>query len=665
MADTAAALVIQLTAETRDFQREMRKATGVFDAEGRKIEKRQAALKKKLDAGFGGFGKGLTGALSGAAVVSFGRYILNTADALSDASQQLGLTVQELQGLDYAARVSGASSEKLTQALGFLTDGLGEAQKGEGDLAKFMRANNIQMGDTIDVLFDIADRVKNAATQQEKLNIATTAFGAKAGKTMVSFLNQGAEGLKRLRAEAAAKGQIWDADTLKRLDAAKDSFETFEKALINIAALPTSVFINDLSGFLDALSNGNWQQGIDKLARLMPVIAGVAIGGRFGGLPGAAVGGLAGLAIENFLPQDKSAPTGPASSGGRTRTKVPRSAAETAKAAADAEKALRDAERVNELLATSIEDARSASDDVAESRRDVANEVNQSLLERARGWSDFADIQKEVIDDTARQEIASIEDRRDADLRALDVRKQRDLNDLRDLKASKEQVAQLEQSFADQRVAIEDKTANQIIGIRTRQASEIAQIQTDQVKIADSAREEFVGIGLAARHGFGDLKDAASDALYRIGDLILEMKVLRPLAESLLGKSGSGGGGLIGSLFDSFAGLFAGGGKIPAGKFGIVGERGPEIVSGGGSGVQVTPASKFSSLPTPSVPAGSARPAGTSIYFDVRGAVMTQDLLNQMQRMSDQAANRGAAMGARAAIKVQPQRAQSARMLEN
>lgn len=43
---------------------------------------------------------------------------------------------------------------------------------------------------------------------------------------------------------------------------------------------------------------------------------------------------------------------------------------------------------------------------------------------------------------------------------------------------------------------------------------------------------------------------------------------------------GAGGGFSFGSLFSSFAGFFDRGGPIPAGKFGIVGENGPEIVRG-------------------------------------------------------------------------------------
>jgi hypothetical protein len=62
---------------------------------------------------------------------------------------------------------------------------------------------------------------------------------------------------------------------------------------------------------------------------------------------------------------------------------------------------------------------------------------------------------------------------------------------------------------------------------------------------------------------------------------------------------GGGGGGFGGMLSGLFAGFFADGGAIPAGKFGVVGEKGPEVVTGpaqvysnkdsfgGGSGMSV------------------------------------------------------------------------------
>lgn len=53
------------------------------------------------------------------------------------------------------------------------------------------------------------------------------------------------------------------------------------------------------------------------------------------------------------------------------------------------------------------------------------------------------------------------------------------------------------------------------------------------------------------------------------------------IAGSILGGSGSGIiDSVIGGIGDLFGGFFANGGTLPAGKFGIVGERGPELITG-------------------------------------------------------------------------------------
>lgn len=49
------------------------------------------------------------------------------------------------------------------------------------------------------------------------------------------------------------------------------------------------------------------------------------------------------------------------------------------------------------------------------------------------------------------------------------------------------------------------------------------------------------------------------------------------------------GGGLFSSLFSGFAGLFAEGGTIPTGGWGVVGERGPELVAAGNMPLAVMP----------------------------------------------------------------------------
>jgi hypothetical protein len=85
---------------------------------------------------------------------------------------------------------------------------------------------------------------------------------------------------------------------------------------------------------------------------------------------------------------------------------------------------------------------------------------------------------------------------------------------------------------------------------------------TDQIKTGNAALDQFIKT----------LAEAAFQAaLFGKG----------PLAGLFGGGLGGGGGGLLGSgLAGLFGGFFAEGGNLGAGKWGIAGEAGPEIIKG-------------------------------------------------------------------------------------
>lgn len=89
-------------------------------------------------------------------------------------------------------------------------------------------------------------------------------------------------------------------------------------------------------------------------------------------------------------------------------------------------------------------------------------------------------------------------------------------------------------------------------------------------------------------------KDVASQIVSELIKIGLQRSLIAPLADMLFGKSsggGSSGGGLLSSIGKGLGSLFGGfhadGGLIPAGTFGIVGERGPEPVYASASGAMV------------------------------------------------------------------------------
>lgn len=114
-----------------------------------------------------------------------------------------------------------------------------------------------------------------------------------------------------------------------------------------------------------------------------------------------------------------------------------------------------------------------------------------------------------------------------------------------------------------------------------------------QIELLDGVRSGLSDMAMAGLKGMSSLKDAAASFLNQLADMILQLYVIKPLIESLLGASGAPGGGILGGLVSaagsSFSGFFAEGGVIPKGSWGIAGENGPEPVFAGRSDLTVVP----------------------------------------------------------------------------
>lgn len=117
------------------------------------------------------------------------------------------------------------------------------------------------------------------------------------------------------------------------------------------------------------------------------------------------------------------------------------------------------------------------------------------------------------------------------------------------------------------------------------EANDMAKQTRDLTKNALNETEDaFVEFAKTGKLSFKDMANSIVDDLIRIG----ARQVTSSLATGLLGAlggasgagAGAGGGAGWAGLLSSFVGLFDAGGRIPAGGWGIVGERGPEIVRG-------------------------------------------------------------------------------------
>ncbi len=160
----------------------------------------------------------ITGAASLAGLARLTNQWAEFGDKLGFASQRIGVSTQQLQSLQGAARLAGASSEAMTGGLRGLQQTLQDAVGGRNNEAvryfnklglSFRDADNNARG-VLDVLPELADKIAAIKNPQLQAMVATQMFGS-AAEDLLPLLRQGSAGLRRLSDEAAKYGLMTDA----------------------------------------------------------------------------------------------------------------------------------------------------------------------------------------------------------------------------------------------------------------------------------------------------------------------------------------------------------------------------------------------------------------------------------------------------------------------
>lgn len=143
----------------------------------------------------------------------------NAAARANDAASRLGISVEAVQELGFAASQSGSDADTLSTGMAKLADKADAASKGGKDAARSLRqvglsGKDIQSGQvTLDgALGQIADRFAAMPDGARKSALAVDLFGG-AGTKLIPLLNKGASGIGELRAEARRLGIVMDGDT--------------------------------------------------------------------------------------------------------------------------------------------------------------------------------------------------------------------------------------------------------------------------------------------------------------------------------------------------------------------------------------------------------------------------------------------------------------------
>lgn len=322
----------------------------------------------------------------------------------------------------------------------------------------------------------------------------------------------------------------------------------------------------------------------------------------------------------------------------------------------EAQKAeLRAALAVKESLERELLDRRRR-EELARQSLEIAQAMNANEATLLQKQLQLADTREDrrAID----QQLLDLE--YEARKRALEFRIKDPKNDPADQWAAFDELSKLEQnrSLDQRRLDREyespiERWRRELIGYGDNLNDELEKVA---VGALDSIADRLANIAFNARNAMDAIVGIFKQIGVELVALFIKQQLILPLLNMLGIGGGGGGGGFFGSLFGAglsllgggggksgngasaakaagkFAGFFAEGGLIPNGSFGIVGEAGPELAFGTGGGLGVLPNSALRAM-------GQGNAGDT--YFDLRGAVMTEDLLRQMNAMS-QAHARGA-----------------------
>lgn len=257
MATDLAKLVVRLEAQTAQYLAGMDRAERALA----KFSRGSAVAASAIGNAFAN----VAGSLA-RSFLSMSKAAIDNADNLNKLSQSTGISVEALSELQFAADLSGLSTEDLATSLAKLSRSSSEAAAGSkaqvdafGRLGVAVTNVDGSLKGTEQLLLDVADRFSQLEDSAAKSALAQEIFG-KSGAKLIPFLNAGREGLAAMRAEAAALGITISTEAAQAAERFNDTLSTVSAAaggLVNTfvqQALPTMEII--AQKFLAAARDG-------------------------------------------------------------------------------------------------------------------------------------------------------------------------------------------------------------------------------------------------------------------------------------------------------------------------------------------------------------------------------------------------------------------------
>ena len=227
-------------------------------------------------------GVGLAAAATATALAVLVGKSFEYIDTLDKTSRRTGIATDTLQAFQLAAIESGSSVEQAQKGLEKFSRSIGDAASGlktQADIFKDLGINLRdsfgEMRDPTQILFEVAEGLKNLGSEAERSRVLANLFG-RAGMQMSEVFRDGAEGLNQFIERSRELGIILPDKVIKNVAKFNDQFETLKlqvKAVgnnITGALVPAfSLVVGELSNMLT--STNKTEGGFDALGKNMAI----------------------------------------------------------------------------------------------------------------------------------------------------------------------------------------------------------------------------------------------------------------------------------------------------------------------------------------------------------------------------------------------------------
>jgi chemotaxis regulatin CheY-phosphate phosphatase CheZ len=226
------------------------------------IDKTQRAFGK-VAAGLGRVRKSIMSVQGALVALGAGAGLKLMADQIDDlakASSRLGMTVNELQSLQFAAGQTGASAEELEKGLTRFNRSISEASTGIGTGLRSFEALSIKVTDaagdlrpTNDLLNEVADRLTQIESPADRVRIAFDLFG-RSGVNLTNTLQGGSAELNKLREEFNQFTLELSEKNAKATENANDRFARMGETFASIGRIITAKVLPVLASIAEFLT---------------------------------------------------------------------------------------------------------------------------------------------------------------------------------------------------------------------------------------------------------------------------------------------------------------------------------------------------------------------------------------------------------------------------